>query len=74
MLQNTDHETKSNYVPIHQKLTLSVEEAAAYTGIGINKLYSMLNTPNCPFSLYIGNRRLVKRKAFEDYINSKVAI
>lgn len=74
MLHNTEQETKSIYVPIHQKLTLSVEEAVAYTGIGINKIYSMLNTPNCPFALYIGNRRLVKRQAFEDYINSKVAI
>lgn len=55
-------------VPIWQKLNLSIEEAAAYSNIGINKLYDMTNDPRCPFVLYIGRKRIIKRKAFESFI------
>lgn len=62
------------FVPIHLKYALSIKEAAAYSSIGINKIDAMLKEPNCPFVLYVGTKKLVKRKAFEDYINAKVAI
>lgn len=61
-------------VPIHLKLALTVREAAAYSNIGINKIDTMLRQPRCPFVLYVGTRRLVKRKEFEEYISSKLAI
>ena len=40
-------------------------EAAAYSNIGINKIDSMMKAPNCPFVLYVGTKKLVKRKEFE---------
>lgn len=55
-------------VPIHLKITLTIREAAEYSNIGINKIDSMLKQPNCPFVLYVGTRKLVKRKEFEEYI------
>ena len=36
-------------VPIHLKMTLTTKEAAEYSNIGINKIDSMLRSPNCPF-------------------------
>ena len=63
-----------NKVPIHLKVALTAREAAEYSNIGINKIDSMLRTPNCPFVLYVGTKKLVKRKAFEEYIEGKVAI
>lgn len=42
-------------VPIHLKMTLTIKEAAAYSNIGINKIESMLRSPNCPFVLYVGS-------------------
>ena len=51
-------------VPIHLKITLTIKEAAEYSNIGINKIDSMLKQPNCPFVLYVGTRKLVKRKDF----------
>lgn len=39
-------------VPIHLKMTLTTKEAAEYSNIGINKIDSMLRTPNCPFVLF----------------------
>ena len=64
-------------VPIHLKMTLTAREAAEYSNIGINKIDSLLKMPNCPFVLYIGTRKLVKRVEFEQYIRDirgKIAI
>ena len=61
-------------VPIHLKTTLTIREAAEYSNIGINKIDSLLRTPNCPFVLYVGTKKLVKRKEFEQFISQKLII
>ena len=61
-------------VPIHLKINLTIKEAAEYSNIGINKIDSMLRSPNCPFVLYVGSKKLVKRKEFEQYISDKLVI
>ena len=61
-------------VPIHLKTTLTIREAAEYSNIGINKINSMLRAPNCPFVLYVGTKKLVKRKEFEEYLSQKIII
>ena len=60
--------------PIHLKMTLTAREAAEYSSIGINKIDSMLRTPNCPFVLFVGTKKLVKRKEFEQFISEKLVI
>lgn len=55
-------------IPIWEKLNLTIEEASLYSNIGLNKLRTMANAPSCPFSLYNGKRVLIKRKAFEQYL------
>lgn len=62
------------HLPIDRKMLLSIREAAEYSNIGINKIDEMLKQPNYPFVLYVGTKKLVKRKAFETYIEGKVAI
>ena len=61
-------------VQIPQKMTLTIREAAEYSNIGINKIDQMLRAPNCPFVLYVGTKKLVKRKEFEEYIRDHVII
>lgn len=61
-------------VPIHLKMTLTVKESAEYSNIGINKIDSMLRSPNCPFVLYVGTKKLVKRREFEQFISQKLTI
>ena len=61
-------------VPIHLKVTLTIREAAEYSNIGINKIDSMLRSPNCPFVLLVGTKKLVKRKEFEQFISGKLMI
>lgn len=72
---NTSEKNGKHTIPIEQKLTLTKYEAAEYSNIGINKIEAMLRTPNCPFALYVGpNKKLVKRKEFEEYIRSNTII
>lgn len=56
-------------VPIWRKTTLTVEEAAEYSNIGINKISELLNDPTCTFVFFVGKKRLVKRKEFEKFID-----
>lgn len=63
-----------NDIPIPQKANLTIREAAAYTNIGINKIDKMLRSPNCPFVLFVGTKKLVKRKEFEKYLNDQLVI
>lgn len=65
---------EGDHVPIHLKMTLTIREAAEYSNIGINKIDSLLRTPNCPFVLYVGTKKLVKRKEFEEFISNKLII
>ena len=55
-------------VPLWEKANLTIEEAAAYFGIGENKLREITNDDNCKFVLWIGTKRLIKRKQFEQYL------
>ena len=63
-----------NNVSIENKLLLTIEEAAAYSNIGQNRLAKMLCQPRCPFVVYVGRKRLIKRREFEKYILEQVEI
>lgn len=60
---------KPERVPIDRKLALTIREAAEYSNIGINTIDKMLRQPKCTFVLYVGAKKLVKRKEFERYIS-----
>lgn len=55
-------------IPIWEKSNLTLEEAAAYFGIGINKLRELTNAPDCKFVLWCGSKRLIKRKQLDEYL------
>ena len=61
-------------VPIWEKMTLTIEEAAAYSNIGINKIDELAKKPKCPFVIYIGRKKLIKRKEFEKYISDSIEL
>lgn len=61
-------------VPVWEKVALTLEEAAAYSNIGINKIREVSNDESCPFVLFVGNKRLIKRKMFEKYIEQVYSI
>lgn len=61
-------------VPIYKKLTITCAEASAYTGIGEYRIREIAAKPNCPFSLSVGNRTLIKRTLFEKWIEKQLVI
>ena len=60
--------------PLYRKVLLTVKEASEYTNIGQNKISKLLRTPNCPFVLFVGSKKLVKRKELENFISSRVEV
>ena len=70
----TNQNQQVTSLPIDRKMLLPIREAAEYSNIGINKIDELLKQPNCPFVLYVGTKKLVKRKAFEEFIEGRVAI
>ena len=61
-------------IPICEKSNLTLEEAAAYSGIGINKLRDLTSDRNCRFVLWVGNKRLIKRRLFDQFIEQEYSI
>lgn len=62
-------------IPIWHKSNLTLEEAASYFNIGINKLRQMTDSKACEkYVLWVGNRRLIKRIPFESYLQSEYSI
>lgn len=61
-------------VPIYRKQNLTLKEAAEYSNIGINRLTSLINQPNCNFVLCVGNKRLIKREMFDKFIEQATII
>ena len=58
-------------IPFWERYTLSIEEAAAYFRIGENKLRKLISeNPDADFILWNNTRAQIKRKKFENYIDS----
>ena len=61
-------------VPIWEKVNLTLEEAAIYFGIGQNKLRELTNSDNCPYVIWCGNKRLITRRLFTEYLEKMYSV
>lgn len=61
-------------IPIWEKTNLTLEEASAYSGIGVNKLREISNENSCPFVLWVGSKRLIKRRQLDRYLDQAFSI
>jgi excisionase family DNA binding protein len=61
-------------VPLWEKSNLTLEEAAVYSGIGQAKLRELTNDENCPFVLWNGSKRLLKRRKLDEFIDKAYSI
>lgn len=61
-------------IPVWEKSHLTLAEASAYSGIGINKLRKMSDSESCPFVLWVGSKRLIKRRKLDEYIDRMYSI
>lgn len=61
-------------VPIWEKSNLTLEEAAAYSGIGKNKLRELSDEKDCNFVLWNGSKRLIKRRELDKFTAESFSI
>lgn len=61
-------------VPIWEKHNLNVQEASEYFNIGVNKIRELSNSPDCPFVLWVDNKRLIKRVKFQQYLEQVYSV
>ena len=61
-------------IPIWQKSNLKIEEAAAYTGSAANRIHELTNVDSCPFVLWVGTKRLIKRRKFDEFVEEAFSI
>ena len=59
-------------IPIWEKSNLTLEEAAAYSGIGINKLRKLIRTMF--LRSWNGTKRLIKRRKLDEYMDRMYSI
>ena len=66
---------KVKNIPIWEKYTLTIDEAAVYFRVGENKIRKIVTEqPDADFVLWNGNRPQIKRKKFEDFIDKTNAV
>lgn len=68
---NVGSESETPNIPIWEKENLTITEAASYFGIGQNKIRALTEVRNCNFVLFIGSKRLIKRKAFAKFLEAQ---
>lgn len=61
-------------IPIWEKSNLTLEEAAAYFGIGTSKIRELTNSEDCPYVLWCGSKRLIKREKFNKFLDNCFSI
>ena len=61
-------------VPISEKALLTVDEASEYFNIGSQRIRDLTNDDRCPYVLWIGTKRLIKRETFKEFLYSQYSI
>ena len=74
MAYKTKLEARNADKPIWEKKCLSIEEAAAYSGIGIRKLRQLSRQKKCPFVMPLGNQVFIVREKLDRYIKDRSRI
>ena len=58
-----------NNIPLNEKYTLTIKEAASYFNIGVKKMRRLAEEHTSSFSIYSGNRYLIIRTKFEKFLS-----
>lgn len=75
VIKKTEYRKAKEEFPLWHKSYLTVEEAAAaYSGIGKDKLRELTDDENCPFVLWNGTKRLIKRRVLDEYLDKAYSI
>ena len=74
MKQRKTEQDEAYLATLKEKKLISVEEAADLFGIGRTKIRELSSGDNCPFVLWIGGHRKIKREEFEKYLMDQFSV
>ena len=72
--ETATNENQSMSIPIHEKYALTVREAAAYFNMGIKKMRRLAEDNLGRFSIESGNRYLILRGKFEQFLDQNSSV
>jgi hypothetical protein len=76
-IDNTEAKVKGKMVPIWKKYMLTVDEAVLYFGIGEKKIRMLISenvdSDYC-FTVQVGNKSLINRHKFEEFLNQTISL
>lgn len=61
-------------IPVNEKYMLSINEAAQYFSIGVKKMRRLAEDNLGVFAVYSGNRYLIIRSKFEEFLQKTSSI
>lgn len=61
-------EDSNAVIPIWHKVNLTLSEAAKYSNIGERSIVELIESGSTHFSFRVGNKRLINRELFEEFI------
>lgn len=61
-------------VPIWERSLLTIIEASDYTGIGINKLRRLAVDSQSNLVIYVGAKKMFKRKKLDEYLDRSASV
>lgn len=68
-------EVQINVIPVWKRYALTIAEAADYYHIGENKLRMIADEhPEADFIIMNGNRILIKRQKFEEFLDNATVV
>ncbi|MDE7199731.1 MAG: transposase [Lachnospiraceae bacterium] len=69
------NKVQENTIPVWKRYALTITEAAEYYHIGENKLRMIADEhPEADFIIMNGNRILIKRQKFEEYLDRATVV
>ena len=65
---------KKREVPIWERVLLTINEASDYTGIGAYRLRMLADKPNSNLIIWVGSKKMFKRKKLDEYLENSISI
>ena len=65
---------RNSQIPVWKRSSLTIDEAAEYSGVGRARLRQLTDREDCPFVLWVGNKRLIRREKLDQYLDKVFSI
>lgn len=65
---------KNVEIPVWEKTLLTLNEASAYTGLGINRLRTIANSHQNELVVWVGSKRMFKRRKLDEYLEKAISL